>query len=123
MGENNSLAQKLLANQAKIASIKQGSRERELTRLRENVQALLLERDAHAAKSKAGQLGGVLAERARRADDESENALEDALSTPTVLDAEALSMFKEQYLDKKIAKHSRLAMKARLEADENKLRG
>merc|ERR1712046_222633 len=59
--ENRSLAQKLLANQAKVASLKQGNRGRELIRLRENVEALLSERDAISAKRKAGHFGGVLA--------------------------------------------------------------
>lgn len=80
---------------------------------RKSVEALMRERDAIMSNHSPEQLAATLAERAAAIDMEAEDDLSQAIDGRT-MDSEALSVFRQAFLEKKALKHKRLAMKERI---------
>lgn len=81
----------------------------------EVVEALTRERDQILMQRSPETMSSVLVAKAQQADHEAEDVLREALSSHGTMDASALAKFRQRFVQQKMEKHWRLAMKESLE--------
>lgn len=113
MERNGELARSLLAKEAELgeAEIMESTGREVLGPRRQAVERLLPQRDEILKKQSPDQVVAMLTQQAAVEDEEAENLLTDALDGGELDDA-GLTNFKQQFMEKKMEKHWRLAVKA-----------
>mmetsp|Transcript_35988 Transcript_35988/g.71645 ORF Transcript_35988/g.71645 Transcript_35988/m.71645 type:complete len:216 (+) Transcript_35988:3-650(+) len=114
--ENSRLAKDILSQEQSytaVATRVTGARER-LAVKRAFVEALASKKEAIAAQRAPAKMRDLLAEEAHKADAEAEEFLLTAASAGGALDEAGLSAFRDKFVQMKMDKHWRLALKASL---------
>ncbi|CAE7775808.1 unnamed protein product [Symbiodinium sp. KB8] len=114
--ENRSTAQSILSQESGTQSTSQdyASVSQALSATKASVEALSAQRDEILQKRSPEQLCVMLNGQAHTADAAAEDLLRDALEARQSLNASALAQFKQQFVQQKMEKHTRLALKSSL---------
>ncbi|CAE7300300.1 unnamed protein product [Symbiodinium sp. CCMP2456] len=116
--ENRSTAQSILNQETGMQATSQdyASVSQALSATKASVEALSAQRDEILQKRSPEQLCVMLNGQAHTADAAAEDLLRDALEARQSLDTSALAQFKQQFVQQKMEKHMRLALKSSLES-------
>jgi len=115
--ENNEMAASILRKEPELEEAKRKQTEinEAIAKSKGSLEALIAKRDEILKKRSPETLGATLAARAHQSDEAAEEILNKALEAPTVMDAAAITDFRQRFMKEKMEKHTRLALKASLE--------